>query len=714
MNSRNNLQILPDYWYKTEEASGTTSLDRGFSGTAINGTITGATVRQEIGRSYGYLFDADSELVDLGTTIPLASVTAATLIVRFKQTGTISGIRSIFMVGKNVTNKYGFGIINDNNTVKCETAYHTDDTTIGELSVSIDFDDGLHHTIALVYSGTNSKTYVYVDGRYYGEYTCTSQLHASLTSAYIGDFPFLTSSSYRGVISDVRIYLKELKEEEIKRETFLGFNQSTYAATTNKVMFWNQLGSTSAAEKSNIGASLTEVGTVDYVAVDTRTGVKATTAADYVTAAAFDKYSVSYGCITFTLKKLVATTHTSKWVMIGQGPSAASQLWGEFYLGDFGGGIYKMVLNMQAGNNWTYGTQLVSDVDYAGWSVGAVMEILIAWNTDGGLSGSNRLEFQIDGVPQALSVNAGRNGSWGIYSDGLPDPGDMLIILNGWDVTSTNRCDQYAIDNVKLCNFDLTTAPVTYTERPTADGMMRMLPNRVVYWNKFGSVAEAEGNPVGGSSVAVGTPSYATGKFGNGFYCSTSSDYQKATDVEDFNVLEGAIEFWLTIRTASPLTGTQGLIYFGDNTEFVAYIYFNGTALTVGLVDYTDTVNTYANYTYDVSTSFDGIAGTHKHIGVTYNKDGGLGGGTHTGKIALRINGTQQTMTLVSSRDDDWTSGGAVVPTRPSALYEGFFVSQTYPMTDLVMNNLKIHNYAKVNFSDREVFEPINSKEIVL
>ncbi|MBL8994017.1 MAG: hypothetical protein JNM63_11800 [Spirochaetia bacterium] len=202
-----------------------------------------------------------------------------------------------------------------------------------------------------------------------------------------------------------------------------------------------------------------------------------------------------------------------------------------------------------------------------------------------------------------------------------------------------------------------------------------------ILWSKLGSDSEISNSQIGSNLTRVGSVSYKSGTFGNGaeFTGTTSHLWLPSTVAKPTN---GAVEFWFTtyfdktnIAQIKALIDTDGsgglaqnrLALCWDQTGVINFFAFNPGALTV------------TSPSFSSNRSF--------HFALVWDA-AGISGSSDT--VRLYLDGS-----LLAS-------GTTAINQSPnySQLYIGHHAA-SFGNADGIMDNLKIWNYAKTNFSDR-------------
>ncbi|MFC1517960.1 LamG-like jellyroll fold domain-containing protein, partial [Candidatus Margulisiibacteriota bacterium] len=297
---------------------------------------------------------------------------------------------------------------------------------------------------------------------------------------------------------------------------------------------------------------------------------------------------------------------------------------------------------------------------------------------------SETITVEIDGItyvhPTSTITISGDQWEYYVTVDPIVDldRGETIqVTINADDVTGNAMVTK---------NYSFTT----YAYPGLMDGIR--------LWNRLGSDAQVTGSEVGvnGSISGGGSGTYASVKHGNGIYGGTGDGSAKSgTLVMDdaFNTGLGTIEFWAKPTYSYDdsayhdfLDGYKGSVvgadgnfeirHHNDNTMHIFFYSPPGS----GSAPYSEYI-----FTIDDTWSANEVI----HMAVSFDKDAGA-----ESKIKLYINGNAQTFSSAVS-DQTWTAYDADI-------------TSGYYSPDVYIDNIKIYNYAKTDFSDRfyEGFAP--------
>lgn len=212
---------------------------------------------------------------------------------------------------------------------------------------------------------------------------------------------------------------------------------------------------------------------------------------------------------------------------------------------------------------------------------------------------------------------------------------------------------------------------------------------QLVLHNKLGSNTEVSNSVVGANGTIVSNAIFKPGKFGNGFYISNDNDYITFPPSTLSDWSKFTAEMWLKpdwsmiggTSTSDGIDHSPFLMHEGSSLDYISlYFHQNGVIIFALNADsgncavYEDTLDITAEqwYHYAIVADINGIAGT-------------------SDKMRLYIDGN-----MIKAISEYYVPGSFIIyvgiydPANPDNLeFEG------------IIDNLKIYNYAKTDFSDR-------------
>lgn len=212
----------------------------------------------------------------------------------------------------------------------------------------------------------------------------------------------------------------------------------------------------------------------------------------------------------------------------------------------------------------------------------------------------------------------------------------------------------------------------------------------LVLWNKMGSVDEVENSETGPAGTILGDVNFDNDvRFGKGLTPNTgnaNSGVDFPTTVVDPD--RGSVEMW-TIFYTPPASGTHGVYGFVNVNHWshnvMSFTWHNSGSI----LDMTLTFNgTGRNVSLG---SFSPPLNTPVHIACVWDRGGIEGSGDY---MRLYVNGK---VVAVNSTDNDWGADNSTGDFRVAAPWDASFATDRYSV-----DNLKIWNFAKTDFGDRD------------
>lgn len=221
----------------------------------------------------------------------------------------------------------------------------------------------------------------------------------------------------------------------------------------------------------------------------------------------------------------------------------------------------------------------------------------------------------------------------------------------------------------------------------------------LLLWNRMGSRDEIAGSEVGPDGTCVGG-TFGSGKFGQAFVVRYDQNRQVTFPAEEFNAGAGCIEFWVKFSgLPRELAWGQNptlMRLCGGQTQYLLHLNGNdgnsrgGLCAQVGPFAGCGT-GTYGSWTYEQVLGV-GKAEDWHHYAMVWDKDGIAKVGDGRQRVAVYLDGV-----LNSSESGN---GDVAVPTLKDAQLEVLFNMHLRQGT-IAYDNLKVWNYAKTDFSDR-------------
>ena len=219
--------------------------------------------------------------------------------------------------------------------------------------------------------------------------------------------------------------------------------------------------------------------------------------------------------------------------------------------------------------------------------------------------------------------------------------------------------------------------------------------SNLIFWNKLGSDFEVQNSEVGPDGTSYGAPAYGAAQFGNGIHCDNNGEYSEFifNPATPYSLERGTVEFWIktdfAVVNGVPQTPVgKALFYINTNQNTNYRRMYMCIHPTYKILAQFGQVSG-ANQVTATDNTSDWNAGDLVHIAVAWDKDTFDGGKT----IAIYINGNQTASTTVPLP--------VGIPVNFDLLCAGNIVLGAQRPSQSIMDNFKIYNYAKTDFSDR-------------
>jgi len=487
---------------------------------------------------------------------------------------------------------------------------------------------------------------------------------------------------------------------------------SIYENENEKLILWNKLGNTEEVEKSELGTDMTITGTLTHSDVKFNNGYNdggAGGAANYLSFADPSIFYRDRGCIEFWSK------YDQGMAIVNGDPTVWSQPHVfNCHVNPTGSSGYIAMLHRDA-PSYTYlqiynGSQSITAINS---SCNIAIDNIVHWALVYDLDG-------IDGTTDKLRLYYYNETS------GENSITSATGTFSGWPIEFNNarfgRCagqsdnwrPHMSIDNVKVCNYAKTDFSDRFNEYPSEINGTNIKTDptkKLILWNKLGSTSEVENSEIGKNLVEGSAVTYSVGNFDNGFEVGASTTLGVAT----MNLPAGSltnvekITFEFLYKHTSSFTGSYpGWLISSSLSNVYMFINFRMSNSNI-IFAVAKTPSIADQYEWDLinlatADAFFDLGGDFHHYAFTY--DYSLG--TQLRCKFYKDNVSQGlpdvtyelgTMTpgLTQSNDQHfgsgWTAGDGM---------HG------------IMDNLKIHNYTKSDFSDRLIQEPIDISKIVI
>ncbi|MDD4443000.1 MAG: InlB B-repeat-containing protein [Kiritimatiellae bacterium] len=266
-----------------------------------------------------------------------------------------------------------------------------------------------------------------------------------------------------------------------------------------------------------------------------------------------------------------------------------------------------------------------------------------------------------------------------------------------------NAASSLTIDNLKIWNY----AKTDFSDRFDEDAGVQNDP--LLLWNRLGSADQVSTSEVG-PNAALANGTFVPGPFGNAVELSVPNQPAVTLPVELMSQESGCIEFWAKMNvTPSSLTWGSSVILAAylepsaNGFSTYPFIHFNGNdgaangglCARLGGIGSAGTAPFSAGgWTYSSALKGADPAEWH-HYAMVWSTQEIASLGTPTRRLAIFVDGALNT--------GSW--GGPVLPPYVSDYADGGLLGLLYMSSgttgNIAIDNVKIWNYAKTDFSDR-------------
>ena len=231
----------------------------------------------------------------------------------------------------------------------------------------------------------------------------------------------------------------------------------------------------------------------------------------------------------------------------------------------------------------------------------------------------------------------------------------------------------------------------------------------VILWNKLGSDAEVTNSEIGSDGIIVGDISYGPGQFDNGFQPEwRTGDHNIPDNYVRFNDLnlgqQGTIEFWFHPDWIAPgYSHCRDILWYGKanpNRRCLLYFQYNDWQNRLNLYLFDDYLTSAFVKRFIVPANTPEWSTTEPfHVAITW--DGTAA--DNADKLKLFLNGNERGALASSGAPtfDDWDNTNYMC--LASRTIEGDWVRHNWEGSDGIIDNIKIWDYPKTDFSDRFV-----------
>jgi len=464
-------------------------------------------------------------------------------------------------------------------------------------------------------------------------------------------------------------------------------------------VFWNKLGSIDEITNSDAGPAVEIFGTPIFESAQFDNGVYFETETEYLRTTS-DILPLQKGCVEFWWRPHYDYNNQSKYYncrfwgsSIGvPGPSPYGKIRpGGFYNYENSSFAIQILFTDNSGSNY-----VLKHAPAKPFYANDLVHIAYVWDVDTRIEGQYSLAMYQDGE---------LIGAWN--DDIKPDipltcETPYLRICN-FDGNTTTGWDgvKGSMDNFKIYNY----AKTDFSDRFYEDGVIPVAEDKLLLWNKAGSDIEVADSKIGASGIISGEVEFKSGKFGNGFYVDASyfRESVKFSNSEIFSSLDrGSIEMW--VKTDYDVVDGRPQVdqsVYSDG-EFRLFDNFYNLGMTFSLDNREGQGIKFQwlgggegnEYIYDRTS--DWSAGDLVHLAVSWDISG--------------IDETGETMRIFVNGDKTAGTSNILKTISVADIGEHIFFGNTRDVNQSpnfntplrgVIDNLKIYNYAKSDFSDR-------------
>jgi hypothetical protein len=231
----------------------------------------------------------------------------------------------------------------------------------------------------------------------------------------------------------------------------------------------------------------------------------------------------------------------------------------------------------------------------------------------------------------------------------------------------------------------------------------------LVLWNRLGSESEVRNSRVGpGGEYKAGR--FVEGRFGQGVELNMQQQMGVSFPAQSAPQVEGCIEFWaklVNFPAGIPDGPNPALLKMGPGDRMTDWTFelalgpndgnSNGGIIINSSLGWVGT-GPFGGWTYARAMGAENASGWH-HYALVWKGDGSIPGVTDTGrKIVVYVDGKLNTATGINNPNVK----AFAAPAETDRLSLLGRATTSIPGASVIFDNLKIWNYAKTDFSDRE------------
>jgi len=270
----------------------------------------------------------------------------------------------------------------------------------------------------------------------------------------------------------------------------------------------------------------------------------------------------------------------------------------------------------------------------------------------------------VAGSHASAAISSLEAGVWAVTLEFMNTSG---IITHTGSTTAT-------LQNGQTLALSLTVNAVTGSLSLDSDLPIDVFPPTL--WNRM----ESEISEVGLPLLVIGTPSYMPGLFGNGLSPTPVGDL--TIPAAAFDLDKGALEFWYTPNWSTPNSYYHEILRSEGSYDDIRLVYYDLTRVYI---------SAWNGYCPGPAANMPMRAGQPNHFALVWNR--------------LGINGSADIARLYFNGTLVMSNSQPIISYAPKNVRFMEF-SYTNPEASAyggVIDNLKIYNYSKTDFSDRSL-----------
>lgn len=541
------------------------------------------------------------------------------------------------------------------------------------------------YTFALVADGANCK--IYINGIEEDSTAMAEDVRQLSLTAQIARYLAGTAEGAQ-TQQETLVFDYALTDDEIKYLTNYYYNNQIESDTDKQIILWNTLGSLAEINKSLIGEAGALTGTgEDYVDGKFNTAIEIP-AYSTTASANFPSEIKPQGSIEFWWKPSFANADiTSDTPYLFMDYTASASI------------ICLFTQNQATNRMWIYHPLTATTIGYIYYditfSASTWYHCAIVWDANGIDGTSDKRRFYFNGSQASVGSGSPQIETDSIYS-GVILSSTLYIGNNNTGVMGAKA----VIDNLKYYNYAKTDYSDREQESPSKIGgtKIKVNENRLVLWNKLGSLAQIQNSEIGVDGTNSPSPAYALCKFGNG------ADYSagERTDFPIyFNADLGTIELWWRPTTEIGATTCMlwNIVNLPTTTTLFVLSLVAGDSFFMWVPSSASA--SWIKFNFPVGTFID----TPTHLAVVWDNNA-------SSRIRLFVNNVEMTVVTTNNWDN---ATGTISGSGLETLSIGARSSSGTDLSNGEIEGVKLYNYAKNDFAESLIYEePTKLKDIRL